>query len=508
MNMKYSNADHIFAKTGDRIPGRTECSKDFILPDSYPDIKKILYACADLIPERCEINAGKLTNQGTLVCKVAFTADSGEMRSAEFRTDYKVSAAVQGGDDLSVICMPSVESVSARAVNPRKVGIRAAIALNADTWKDVDLSPELPDIFSAEDLTSIESKEETVEFMTAASFSESGHEVSEDIELDRSQAEIDEIVFADAEINITNVIHENGALTIKGSAVIDIIYRAAGGNTVQKVTELPFSQVMDADNAPLDAEYVARAYVDKLSAIPADNAFGESKVIEVDLSYSAFVTALSKDSAKAACDAFSTLCCTGNQISELKYSCLLPAFRFEERRSAECECDPGSQIISVFPDVSFTTGENGRTVLLISISTVTESSENGLVCRKVDDIAELDMPDSCLFIGDAFVRSLSCRVDGDRLKFNYDVYANALCFANAECSYVSGMTLETSEDDDISSALTVCYLSQGETLWDAAKRYRVGRGALMAANNMSSPDEIRRVILIPKRRKADFSKII
>ena len=506
--MRYSNADHINAKTGDRIPGRAECAKDFILPDSYPDIKKILYACADVIPERCEISSGKLTDQGILVCKVVFSADNGEVCSAEFRTDYRVSAAVQGEDDLSVVCMPSVESVSARAVNPRKVGIRATIVLNADTWQDVDMSPELPDVFSAEDLSSIENKEESVDFMIAESFSDSGREVSEDIELDRNQAAIDNIVFANAGINITNVIPENGALTLKGSAVIDIIYRDVDGNTLQKVTELPFSQVIEADNAPVDAEYIAHAYVDKLSAVPADNAFGESKIIEVDLSYSAFVTSLSKRSANVACDAFSTLYNTENLMSELKYSRLLPVFTFEERRSAECECDPGCHVICTFADASFTTGENGRPELAVTLSAITENNEGNRTCRKVDDVIELNIPENCFFFGDAFVRSLTCSPDGDRLKFNYAVYANALCFSNDNCSYVSGMTLEAAQSDDNGAALTVCYLSSGETMWDAAKRYHIGRGALMAANNMASPDEIRRVLLIPKRRKADFSKII
>ena len=506
--MRYSNADHINAKNGDRIPGRTECAKDFILPDSYPDIRKILYACADVIPERCELSSGKLTDQGILVCKVVFSADNGEICSAEFRTDYRVTAAVQGDDGLSVVCMPSVENVSARAVNPRKVGIRAAIVLNADTWQDIDMSPDLPDVFTAEDLTSIENKEETVDFMIAESFSDSGREVSEDIELDRNQAAIDNIVFANTRINITNVIPENSALTLKGSAVIDIIYKDADGNLFQKVTELPFSQVMEADNASVDAEYIARAYVDKLSVVPADNAFGESKIIEADLSYSVFVTSLSKRSANVACDAFSTLYNTENRISELKYSGLLPAFTFEERRSAECECDPGCHVICTFADVSYAAGENGEPVLTVSLSAITENDEQNRNCRKVDDIIELNMPENCFFFGDAFVRSLTCSPDGDRLKFNYTVYANALCFANGSCSYVSGMTLEAARNDDNGAALTVCYLSDGETMWDAAKRYHIGRGALMAANNMASPDEIRRVLLIPKRRKADFSKII
>lgn len=497
-----------YIKTNEKTQSRGETAKDFILPDSYPDIRKILHVSAYPVPERCEINSGKLTGEGELVCKVVFSDDTGRLNCAEFKTDYKVTSPIDRGDDQCCIYMPVVESVSAKAINPRKVGIRATVDMRAGVWNGIDPEPEMPGEFGGEDSATVEQRESVTPYMCTALRSDTGREVSEDIELDRTAQEIGEIVFVDASIDISEVIPDNGMLDLRGSATVNILYNDPEGRAAYKQAELPFAQSIEVGDTEDGASYLAKAYVEKISAVPADNSFGQSKVIELDMSYSVFVISVFECEKGLTSDAYSTAYNTENVMTDVRYSSVLPMFKYEDTRTIEADCDEGCSPVCVFADAGVVRNDEGGYDLCVTSDAVTVSESGVYGMHRLEDRVKLPVDDCSEMISDANVRSVSCRCENGKLKVTYSVCVRALCWNNNDAVYVSSMKLTENGNTDEQAPLTVYYLSAGETLWDAAKRYHVSEGAIMAANMMGSPEEKRKVLLIPKRRKADYSKII
>jgi|GEM_PF-2263964 len=496
-------------RAGEKMQSRGECARDFILPDSYPDIRKILHVSAEAIPERCEINSGKLVGEGVLVCKVVFCDDLGAINCAQFRTDYKVTCpAEKSGGEQDLVYLPVVESVSAKAVNPRKVGIRATVNMRAGLWNSVDVSPVMPDEFSGEDAMSVERREQDVGYMCVRLYSDTGREISEDIELDRNSPAIGDIVFVDASIDIGEVSAAGTSLDLKGSATLNILYNDENGSAAFRQVELPFAQSIEVDEPEEGGSYLAKAYIDKISALAAENSFGQQKVIELDLAYSIYVLSIFPCERALTSDAYSTLYETENVMSDVRYSTVLPMFRYDDTGAMECECEDGCSPVCVFADARVEKNDEGVYELVVSADAITRSEGGTYAVHRLEERTALPVQECSELISDANVRSVSMHVEHDRLKVNYSVCVRALCWNNEDARFVSAMKLTDASERDPLSPLTVCYLAPEETLWDAAKRYHVSEGAIMAANMMSSRDEDRRVLLIPRRRSADYSKII
>ena len=497
-----------YIRTNEKIQSRGECGRDFILPDSYPDIRKILHVSACPVPGRCEINAGKLTGEGELVCKVVFSDDTGRINCASFRTDYRVTAPVEKSDDKSCVYLPVVENVSAKAINPRKVGIRASVDMRAGVWQAIDPLPEMPPEFTSEDIAGVERKENDTPYMCTMLFSDTGREISEDIELDRSAPEIGEIVFADASIDINDVVYDGGSLDLRGVATVNLLYNDTAGRSALKQTELPFAQTVEADSPEQDAAFMAKAYIEKISALPADDPFGQSRVIELDITYSVYVLSIFECERPVVADAFSTSYNTENVMSDIRYSSALPMFRYEDAGTIEGDCGIGCTPVCVFADAAVVKNEEDGYDLAITADAITSDENGTLALNRLEKKVGLSVPDCSELICDANVRSVSCRCENGKLKVNYSVCVRALCWENVDGSYLSSMKLAGEGESTEPAPLTVYYPAPGESLWDAAKRYHVSEGAIMAANMMNSPDERPGVLLIPRRRKADYSKII
>ena len=107
-----------------------EAAKDCILPDSYPDIHKILYTSATVSPGRTYLSAGKLQTDGTLYTCVLFTDEEGKLYSVRFAIEYSGQMPFDAESEDTLLTADTVlDSVSARALNPRKLAIRGKLTV-------------------------------------------------------------------------------------------------------------------------------------------------------------------------------------------------------------------------------------------------------------------------------------------------------------------------------------------------------------------------------------------
>ena len=116
-NLNYNSEiySRVFQKSREII----ECSRDFILPDFYADIKRIIGSSGSISPESCFIEGTKASMSGTLTTKVLFLDDENKLRSVTFTQDY--SASIPIGDsaayeDISMFCCPVLENVSVKKI--------------------------------------------------------------------------------------------------------------------------------------------------------------------------------------------------------------------------------------------------------------------------------------------------------------------------------------------------------------------------------------------------------
>lgn len=507
--MDRTSDNTIYVRSSEKLQSKNEFSGDFILPDSYEDIKRILYTSCQLRPERCEIASGKLANEGRMFFKVLFEDDNGQINSVDFSMDYQMSCPVEKNDGQNLIMSsPMVENLAIKLLNPRKVSIRAAIDNRCKLWSETPSSVQMPEAFTAEDRLTVERREEKLNQLCVMTYSDSDREVSEDIELDRNAEAIDEILLCEVNVNVNDVRRQNDSLSLRGEVDVLSVYKSGEGGIAFKNAQLPFSQSIDAPGAPENAVYIANVYIDKKSAMPAENAFGENKIIELDFSYSITVNAVVPCESEVTKDAYSTVYGTKNELKTIKYSSPMPNFVYSDTGSVEGEVEGATSCLCLFSDASMRNTQEGGYEAVCKFTAIIKNENGSIGVATLTDVLPLEINDCSECVGDVYIKGAQCAVDNGKIRITYSYSVNALCWQNCECTCVSAVQLTENNAGDDQKAITVYYPAASESLWDVAKKYHVSESMLMSYNMINDPREQKKVLLIPKKKKSAFSKII
>jgi hypothetical protein len=176
---------------------------------------------ATVSPERTVLSAGKIQTDGTLYTCVLFADEEGKLHGVRFAIEYngQMPYSVEATDNL-LTADTVLDSITARAINPRKLAIRGKVTVTPYLlYKCADepiLSPELAGV-------KLEKKLQTVTCRQIFSWGESGIEASEDLALGQ-EPPISEIVWSDLQIEITSCEAGDGEVRFVGSGSLYLFY--------------------------------------------------------------------------------------------------------------------------------------------------------------------------------------------------------------------------------------------------------------------------------------------
>ena len=492
----------------------SELSGEFILPDTYPDVKKILRVRARPVQIGQYIGGGGLEFNGAVDYIVVFSADGDPvetLHSVHFASDYKGGVSPEGiGEKTTVVCEPRISAVTARLSNPRKISLRSTVTTDvkllceASTKPKVEPDPDAP----------LEKLTETTPTLVEYSFLADHVKLSENLEPDPSQPAIDAIITCDAEINFHEVkpqkSDEGLSASIKGEAVIDCVYKAQTepGDYRSFTRKIPLSLVVGADEyaglfegaVPGTLIMSAAGVPTEINASVGENSYGERRVLELDLAFDVNLTLYAENETTLTLDAYSV-----DHESECGFE-RLDIIRlgkqvfsnFSVNESVGREeiglTDPERQwiVVDSQADVVIDSAriERGRAQMsgTASVSAIIASEhEFAPLDFKVPVKCELgvgELREPIAFSCESGACDLRVRIDGTRVSCDFEVTLSAVFFGLSRRDIVGSVTLSgdklTKSDDP--SEIILCYPAAGEGLWQVAKRYKSTMAALESAN--------------------------
>ena len=113
--------------------GSHTVTKDFggelIMPDYYPEIRKIVTVKASVLPDSKYIHDGELETGGTLCFSVLYIGDDQTLSCVPYVTEYSIVTSVTESDiTQDCVCVESTaQDVSARPLGPRKISLKARV---------------------------------------------------------------------------------------------------------------------------------------------------------------------------------------------------------------------------------------------------------------------------------------------------------------------------------------------------------------------------------------------
>lgn len=486
----------------------SELSGDYILPDTYPDVKKILRVRAKPILLGRFISGGKLEYNGAVDYIVLFSAESGDgetLHSVHFAEEYSGSLAPSEGvqADSFISIEPRISVCSAGMQNPRKISLKSTVLTDVKLSKTISTTPD-------SDGEKLEMLVENMPTLIECSFTADHKCISENIEPDAAQPSIDEIVTCDVEIAFAEVKPQmsDGELSValKGEAIVDCIYKSQVeiGDYRSFSRKIPLSYVINAEEyrkifdgaAAETISAMACGIPTEINAAVGEDSYGDRRVVELDLVFDIELMLCADRESTLTLDAYSTRYeseCTKKGLEILRLGKAVNS-NFSVNESIPCE----DILPKVDSECSRSIVNSQAQVRINSVAAAKGRAQLGgeaviscIFCDKSEkkcefSSCEFKLPVKCeLNVGElsepiAFACEvkafdLRTRIDPMKLSCDFEVALELMILRRARREIVEGVVL--GEEKTIAkydnSMIVLCYPSADESRWQVAKRYKM-----------------------------------
>ncbi len=477
-----------------------EAAKDCILPDSYPDIHKILYTGAHIVPGHTHLTAGKLQTEGMLYCSVLFADEDGKPHGVRFAVEYAGQMPYSSDDGEMILVADTVmDSITARAVNPRKLAIRGKITVHPYVLFRCEEEPTL-----APELTSVklEKKLQTVTCRRLISWGEQGVEASEDLSLGQ-EPPISEIVWSDLQMEVTSCEAVDGEVRFNGTGLLHLFYLTPDGRVQYANTSFPIRSSLQGDAMEEDLCKVVLT-PEEVTVVPTEDAAGEARGVELDFTYSIAVTVIRKENSTRPVDCYSAEEPTATKEETVNLFTDAGELYGEYSRTLEGEASGMKAVNGAFARIGVDSREQGEDSVILHCAaqvTVIGMDEDGrpMSISLADNFPlQMTLPENTEYLGCRFqLNSQPMAVlEGDQIKVRLTFRLCGLTLQSDEVTYVGSVVPATGDLPSAKDSLTLCYPAPGETLWDIAKRYRIPQRSILSANDIPE-GALPAVLLIP-----------
>ncbi len=298
---KISSAEVILSDTNEQ-----SIELDYILPDYYPEIFKILKCITTPRIISQSIDNDKLTYEMSVCIRVLYCAENS---CAVHIIDQKLTYSKK--IDIGKICtrpevsiIPQVSFINCRAVNSRRMDIRGAISTSV-TISDIICNNIISDVNGG----NIQLKKISLTYPSNHLNTLKQINVSDKFDLGLSKPSIIDIIRNDAIVTSVDKKIIANKLIVKGEIYVNMLYTCIKDNNDSIETmqfTLPFSQVIDMEGIDDRFDCIVNTDIVSCDIIPCSDGDGNSKIAECDINVLIAVSAYKTSTADLAIDEYST----------------------------------------------------------------------------------------------------------------------------------------------------------------------------------------------------------
>lgn len=490
--------------------GESICSAecDLIVPDNMPDIRNILQISADCAISDSSPQTDRVLVTGNVFFNILYVADTPqrEVRAINAKAVFSNIFSSPGvKDSMPVLSSAKVSGVSFRLANCRKLSVHADVCAAVKIYNNscVTLITEIE---------GAETKTAPVSFCVIKANGGAQESVTDSFEIPPSKPAAvqilrDEVFISDKAVKI---IH-NKAI-VKGTASVNVLYRSENGIELVK-TDIPFTKVIGVDSLEENMDVSLNVDIQGWETKLTPNESNENRIIDVETLLYFTVFGRENISVNAITDAYfpgarlecskTALSVCGNSSSEVeecsvKASVKLPPSPGEIE--SVCDARGYAQITDITPNGN---EFNVSGKICLSLLYKTNNPEEKFATHSCEAEFSHTLSGgeySSLPTVSATLKHMNCSVSGGNCVDVRGTVCLSAAFSRASSQeLVTSVRLSEAEKSDCASIL-VRYINSPSSLWDIAKSHNISRAKLMAANAISSDEELsgKSALIIPR----------
>lgn len=481
--------------------GQTEqgVELDYMLPDYYPDIFKILKCSLSPSIVSYNISGSQLYIDGVVYVKVLYTAEDGEsINCIDQRYTYSKTIELAKNVEMPrVSFFPKADYCNCRAISGRRIDIRGAVSCRIKVCGYYE-----NEILCGVSGLGTEVKKDCITYCKSSLFTNRQYVVREDIETGTGGSIVAVLsVDCTASVSETKIISDK--VIVKGDAKVKSLYlvKDGGGKSNTEIMEatVPLSQIIDLNG--ITDNHICYAVFDIMDCDLEikQSEDGESRVLGCDITVDCKVSAYKEAEISPVCDLYSTdydieysSATVRIEHAPRTISCqsgIKSTIDYKEGKISEifdCKCD-----ILSFATKSDETGKlsvNGQ--LLIRIIGKDEDNKP-VVLDKNDSFTittDIEVNGSDSVNPTVTVGNMSYNINEDntvelRLQLCIGGTVNKVDSVNT----VNEITIDKDKPKkkDIRYGLKMYFAETGESVWDISKKYNTAVSAVMTENELS-----------------------
>lgn len=487
---------------------------DIIVPDSKPDIERVLQVDAGCSAENPEIQDERVLLPLTVNFQIMYMPENGEIKGISNRVQMTDVAEVKNvAKNMRSSCITGVENVSYKLLNGRKISVRADVCVELCVFDEKNCS-----MLSSAIADGMEIKTKPISFVKSDVSVTKDFKICEKIVIPITTPSASEVLRVFAKTGDVDYKIINNKAIVKGDCTLCAVYTDKVSSEVKtKSISVPFTEIIDTEG--INEEMFAR--VDVKSANTSfeceQDEDGEIRIINADADFYVRISAIGTNEIETVCDCYSVkdnlklttdevdlnvLICNFSEQVNIKEKLFTPESSPEIKQIYDVMCDTNIEKMEI--------RENGgeiKGVVDAYVLYVTDDKEMPVGMIK----KEIPFSKFIPFEGDS-----DCIAEFDASAVNASFTLNAGNCAEVRCtvnldgavtkplvySVISDIEVDgNSEASEKVASLTVYFVQENDTLWSVAKRYKTTAELIKSANGIEGEALVAgRQLLIPKYR--------
>lgn len=470
---------------------------DYILPDYYPDIFKMVKCQLSPKVISYTFNGDRATYELIAEIKIMYCSEQSNMlQCITQKLNYtKTVDFNQSCKDVNIKFKPKVDYINCRVVNQRRLDIRGAVSTKIKATCEQN-QEVVSDVFGMNS----QLLKKPVSYVTGKLNAFKNVIISEEIDLSVSKPAVMNIIRSDAIVTVSDKKIISNKLVAKGEVTVNVLYSCEDEGLDTMQFTLPYSQVVDVEGIDDEYECIIDGELAECNIAVSANNDGEMKILHCQINIALYCTAMKTSIVELITDAYSTtypceFACANIRIDQI------PEFfseTFQEKstleyREGEIQCvyDSWTQVTSINAKVN----EDNTCVILNGVLKCIAIGKNEMgmpILLEQDEqfehsIAMEGLTENSIIEPEAIITCCSYTLASvNSVDIKVDVKICGKMYNSFACEILKDIEFDEQhlKERDGNYALKLYYGTANERIWEIAKKYSTSVLAIMEENEL------------------------
>lgn len=484
----------------------TVVKEEYIIPDTKPDVIKILMADAKPSITNMEVMQDKVYLEGQIEFDVLYLGkaeERTEVYGVSYSSKFTNYVELEGAEYKMLPeadCF--VEHMNCVAANERKIAVEGIIELKVDVYKQCDLEivKDVSGLSQVQFLKNPTAVDKVVGSTSLDLIAKSHIQISMD------KPQIDNVLKCDVNVHKKQIKVLEGKLIVEAFAYVNCVYKGVDTKEIIDVSDdVLFTQESELEGITPDMSVSADFKVDALEYNIKEDDLGENRNLDIEALIKVDIKVVDKVDIDVIEDAYSPEISIKIEKKDYELSLIhgqstVENIVKENIDFKEGEAAPVSIVLST-GKISITDKKllEDKVVVegIINVNVLYRTSDEekylGTINEDIPFSTSIDM-EGCKIemtaIAKAFLESLEASIEANTIAVKAIISIYCKVNYSLHKDFLVDLILEEGEKPEKKASVTIYTAEKGDTLWKIAKRYNTTIDSIVKINNIENPDYV------------------